>query len=131
MGFKTIRFWYWIVTILFAAFMVFSGISEILQIPSAQTLMEHLGYPLYLNYIIGFAKILGAIAIVQTRWKTIKEWAYAGFSIDIIGAALSILFVGDPLSSALFTLLFLAIMFISYALWKKVEKIRHNNLLKY
>ena len=119
MSSKAVRVWYWIVTILFAGFMVFSAISELMQVPSGVAVMEHLGYPSYLNYILGVAKILGAIALVQTKWRTVKEWAYAGFTIDIVGAALSMLFVGDPISGVLFTLLFLVVMFISYALWKK------------
>lgn len=119
---KTVRIWYWIVTLLFAAFMAFSAITELMQLPSAQAVMVHLGYPVYLNYIIGVAKLLGAFALVQPWFRIIKEWAYAGFAIDIVGAAVSMLFVGDPFGGVLFTLLFLVVMFISYALWKKTMR---------
>lgn len=116
---KTIKIIYWAVTIFFAGFMLFSGISGM----SAQgyEVMKHLGYPIYLSIIIGVAKILGAIAVVQWKFKTIKEWAYAGFMIDFIGASASMLFSGDGLAIALSPLLFLAVMFVSYFLGKKVE----------
>mgnify|MGYP001605815302 FL=1 len=119
---KTIRIIYWIVTILFSLAMLFSGITEVLQIEQAKEVMKHLGYPIYVNMIIGTAKLLGVIAILQWKFKTIKEWAYAGFTIDIIGAAASILFAGDGILMALPTAPFLIVMFASYFLWKNVEQ---------
>lgn len=118
---RTIKVWYWIVTLLFCAFMTFSAVSELLQTESAQKVMVDLGYPIYLNYILGIAKILGVIALLMPQFKTIKEWAYAGFAFDIIGAGLSIAFDGGGLM-ALTTLPFLIVLFISYSLWKKVER---------
>lgn len=118
---KTIKISYWIVTILFSLSMLFSGITEVLQIEQAKEVMKHLGYPIYVNKIIGTAKILGVIAILQWKFKTIKEWAYAGFTIDIIGAAASMFFAGDGIFMVLSTIPFLVVMFTSYFLWKKVE----------
>ncbi len=120
---KTIKIIYWIATILFALFMVFSGVLELLQTEQSKEAIKQLGYPIYVNTILGVAKILGAIAILQWKFKTIKEWAYAGFTIDIIGAAASIYFAGSTVFMALsFTVPFLVVMFASYFLWKKVEK---------
>jgi hypothetical protein len=119
---KTLRIVYWAVTIIFAAFMVFSGIMELSQNEAAQKGMTDLGYPIYLNYIIGVSKLLGAYAILQWRWRTLKEWAYAGFAIDIIGAGASIYFASGNIGMALFVVPFLAVMFWSYYLNKKVNK---------
>ena len=102
--------------------MLFSGVTEVMQTKQAKEVMKHLGYPVYVNTIIGVAKILGAIAILQWKFRTIKEWAYAGFTIDFIGAAASLYFGGDGILMALTTIPFFAVMFISYFLWKKVEK---------
>lgn len=118
---KALKTWYWIVTILFVGFMLFSGISELMGLPSANAILERLGYPLYLNYILGIAKILGPIAIIQTKWDVIKEWAYAGFTIDFIGATLSFAFIGATFVETVMPLLFLGVMFISYGLWKKLS----------
>ena len=119
---KTIKIIYWIVTILFALFMLFSGVSGAMQTEQGKEIMKHLGYPAYVNTIIGVAKILGAIALLQTKFRTIKEWAYAGFTIDFIGAGASFYFAGDGILMALSTIPFFAVMFISYYLWKKVER---------
>ena len=118
---KTIKIIYWIVTIIFVLFMLIGAVSEIIQTEQSKELMKHLGYPIYVNTIIGVAKILGAIAILQWKFRTIKEWAYAGFAIDIIGASASMFFTGDGILMALSPMIFLAVMFISYFLWKKVS----------
>jgi hypothetical protein len=46
--------------------------------------------------IIGFAKILGVIALLAPGVPPIKEGAYADFTFNLIGATASHLFVGDP-----------------------------------
>lgn len=121
---KTIKIIYWIVTVLFSLFMLFSGVTELMQTKQSVEIMKHLGYPAYVNTIIGVAKILGAIAILQWKFRTVKEWAYAGFTIDFIGAGASMYLAGDGILMALSPLIFLAVMFISYYLWKKVEKMQ-------
>jgi hypothetical protein len=117
---KTQKILYWAITIIFALFMAFSGISELLQIESAKQVLTALGYPTYVNYILGIAKLLGVIAILQWRFKTIKEWAYAGFTIDILGATASNFFV-EGIGPALMTVIFFIPLFLSYWLWKKTE----------
>ena len=119
---KTIKIIYWAVIILFSLFMLFSGVSELMQTEQAKEIMKHLGYPVYVNTIIGVAKILGALAILQWKFKTLKEWAYAGFTIDFIGASTSFYFAGDGILMILSPFIFLAVMFLTYFLWKKVEK---------
>jgi len=120
MASKTTKVFYWIFTLLFVAGMLFSGISELIQLESAKEVMQHLGYPMYLNIILGVAKVLGALALLQTMWKTLKEWAYAGFLIDFIGAGTSMYFAGDGIGAALSVLPFIIVMFVSYSLWKRV-----------
>jgi hypothetical protein len=117
---KTIKINYWIFTTLFALFMLFSGVSSFMP-PTEQGLavMALLGYPLYLNFILGTAKILGVVAILQNKFKTIKEWAYAGFTFDMLGAASSFALSGVPIQS-LFVLPFVVLMFVSYYFWKKI-----------
>ena len=106
---------------IFIAFMLFSGISELMGTKQGNDLLVHLGYPLYINIILGVAKILGAIALTIPGLKTLKEWAYAGFTFDILGASTSYALNGDNFGDAFMPLIFLLVMFISYALWKKAS----------
>ncbi|MEP6467866.1 MAG: DoxX family protein [Parafilimonas sp.] len=117
---KTMKVLYWIFTILFALFMLMDAFGGITRQQAGIDVMQHLGYPVYVLTIFGGAKLLGAVAILQQKFYTIKEWAYAGFTFNFIGAMLSRAFVGDPVIWVLFPLIPLGILFISYFLWKKI-----------
>lgn len=84
---------YWITTILVAFFIGSGGIVQ-LAFMRNNAAMQLLGYPLYFFHILGFWKILGAIAILAPRFPRLKEWAYAGIFFDLTGAAASNAVVG-------------------------------------
>lgn len=116
---KKLNTWYWIATIIFALMMIMDGFGGITQQEAGKEVMKHLGYPMYLLIIVGIAKLLGAASILQTKFAAIKEWAYAGFAINFIGAFASRTFVGDGISLLIPPIIALIIMFIPYILWKK------------
>ena len=117
---KKLKTWYWITTIIFALMMIMDGVGGITQQEAGKEVLKHLGYPMYLLIIVGIAKLLGAVSILQNKFTTIKEWAYAGFAINFIGAFASRAFVGDGMSLLIPPLIALVIMFIPYILWKKL-----------
>jgi len=123
---KTIKTLYWVSTIFIAIFMLLDGFGGVTQQEAGQVVMKHLGYPLYVLIIFGAAKILGAIAIVQTKYRTLKEWAYAGFAFTFIGASASRALAGDGAGEIIFPLVALAILLIPYFLWRKYETIRNT-----
>ncbi len=110
---------YWIVTVLLSIFIVGGAIPDIMQIQAALDLFAQLQYPAYLLLIVGWAKILGVIGIWQRWWPFLREWAYAGLVIDLLGAFISHLFVGDPPSLYSASLVGLALTLASYALLRK------------
>ena len=112
---------YWVFTILFCLANFLSGIAELFPNQQGLDMLKLLGYPAYFLTILGIAKILGSIAIIQTKFRTIKEWAYAGFAIDYLAAAASFYFTNGDLLGILMPFVFLAFMFVSYFLWKKVD----------
>ncbi|MBS1653760.1 MAG: DoxX family protein [Bacteroidetes bacterium] len=96
---KKIKIAYWIFTILLLALMLFSAIPNILvNKPSVDFMTGHLHYPQYLIPFLGWAKLLGVIAILIPGFNRVKEWAYAGFTFDLSGAVYSLISVGDPVS---------------------------------
>jgi hypothetical protein len=111
---KKTKITYWIITGLFAAFMLLSAIPDILMSADAVTFIIALGYPRYFIPFIGVAKLLGAIAIVVPGFPRIREWAYAGLIFDLIGAAYSNLSVGASLPETLPIFLAMAVGFASY-----------------
>ena len=121
---KKTKIIYWIITGLFAAFMLFTAIPDIILVPDAIKFMTDLGYPLYFIPFIGVAKVLGSIAIVIPGFPKIKEWAYAGLIFDLIGAMYSIAATSGIAASAPL-LLFIAFAFASYYFYHK--KLKESN----
>jgi len=86
---KKISVIYWVSTGLFVAFMLTSAIPNILSTEEWKALITHLGYPTYILPLLGVAKLLGIIALVTPGFPRLTEWAYAGFTFDLIGAVYS------------------------------------------
>ena len=87
--------------------------------PIVKTMLA-LGYPLYLMKILGFAKVLGGIAILTGKVPRLKEWAYAGFAFDFLGATASHILAGDSANAGVPFVFFIVLM-VSYVLWYKTE----------
>src|SRR5688572_30289846 len=105
---------FWISTGLFCAMMLTSAIPNILSDPQWVAIFEQLGFPNYLLPFLGVAKLLGVIALLIPGFPRIKEWAYAGFFFDLVGATYSALaaFGFDP--QMLVMLVFFALLAVSY-----------------
>ena len=116
---KKTKIFYWIVTALFSAFMLFSAIPDILVVPDAVTFMNGLGYPTYIIPFLGIAKLLGLIAILIPGFPRIKEWAYAGLAYDLIGATYSAIAAGGFQPQVSFMLLPIVLLVMSYVLYHK------------
>jgi uncharacterized membrane protein YphA (DoxX/SURF4 family) len=81
---------YWTTTALIAFFIGSGGVAQIAQFKgNPHGVVPLLGYPMYFFAILGFWKVLGAIAILVPRFPRLKEWAYAGIFFDLTGAAAS------------------------------------------
>ena len=117
---KKTKITYWIVTGIFAAFMLFSAIPDILLVPDAVTRITGLGYPRYIIPFLGVAKLLGVIAILIPGFKSIKEWAYAGLFFDLIGATYSAVAKEGFQLPMLFMILPIGFLFLSYFLWHRL-----------
>ena len=92
---KARTFAYWTATILVAMPIGSGGVSQIAQyLANPHGIVPVLGYPTYFFAILGFWKVLGAIAILAPRFPRLKEWAYAGIFFDLTGAAASCAAVG-------------------------------------
>jgi len=117
---KKMKLFYWIFTILFAAFMTWSAIPDALTVPDAIKFMhDYLGYPVYFITFIGVAKLLGVVAILIPGYPRLKEWAYAGLFFDLIGATYSILVPGKLDVGMLFMILPFTLGILSYIFYHK------------
>ena len=110
---------YWIITGLFAAFMLFTAIPDVMMSASAVTFIMGLGYPKYLVPFLGIAKVLGSITICLPGFNKLKEWAYAGLFFDLLGATWSVIKTGGLNLQIIFMLLPILFLFLSYYLWHR------------
>ena len=112
---KKINIIYWIATGILVAVMLFSGVTSILNTPDSIKMMSgHFGYPAYFNQYLGVAKVLGAIALLMPGFPRLKEWAYAGFTFDMISAVYSEISVHDSVAQWAPIFIFIAILAVSY-----------------
>ena len=111
---KSTKTIYWISTGLFSAFMIFSAIPDIIMMDDAVKFMTHLGYPKYFIPFIGYAKVLGSLAILIPGFKKIKEWAYAGLVFDLLGAVYSNISTDGFQPGMLVMLVIFAVVITSY-----------------
>ena len=109
---------YWILTVLMFVPGTLGAFAEVFTNGPASIvkIMVFLGFPLYIMKILGVAKIFGGIAILTGKLPRLKEWAYAGFAFDYLGATASHLIRHDFVY-ALFPFSFFLIMMYTYFLW--------------
>lgn len=112
---KRINIIYRVTTGLFCAFMLMSGVMNVIASPESQEVMAQLGFGPHLSVFLGVAKILGVIALLTPGYPRLKERAYAGFTFDIIGAGYSFRAINAPLATwAPFIAIPLALLAASY-----------------
>lgn len=116
---KAKRITYWIATSLFCLWLLGDGIAGIAHTAAGVAIFEQIGMPLYVMTIVGTAKVLASVALIQTRWRTLKEWAFAGYAIDCLGAAACHYFAASEAWEIALSFFFLAVMFVVYFIWKK------------
>lgn len=70
-----------------------------------------LGYPQYMLYILGLAKLLSAFGLLQPWSAKLREWTYAGLTFTFIGAIWSHVATSTPF---VMPLVFLGILAVSW-----------------
>ena len=113
---------YWSLLGLFSVAMLMDGLAGIMREQTGQDVMRHLGYPIYVMVIIGVAKLAGVLALWQPRFRTLTEWAYAGFTINFAGAFASWAFVDPNVSAFVPPLVMLAVLFTLYVVQKRFRQ---------
>lgn len=116
---KTLKLTYWLSTGLTALLFAFSSYLYLSQNPELVLNIQKLGYPVYFLSILGVAKLLGAVALIIPKFPKLKEWAYAGFVFNLIGAFWSHLATGDVSGSFAVIIPFLLVI-ISYITFHKL-----------
>lgn len=119
---KSIKITFWITTVLI---FLFEGVMPALtsQTELAKEGIRHLGYPDYFGVALTIFKIGGSLLLIIPQVpRTLKEWAYAGFTFDFIFAAISHGAVDGIDGQTFFPLIVLAVLMISYYCFHQLQK---------
>ena len=114
---------YYILTVLLSAVMLFGSYFDLTYAPQAVQIFMHLGYPAYLLVILGVARIFGVAALWQSKVPFVREWAYAGFMIEMVGAFASHIAVGDGPAQYTPALVVLVLVIFSYIAFRKTRAV--------
>ena len=119
---KSIKVTYWVLNIIFCLFHVMDAGGGLAKAKAGVDAMNAMGYPIYLMGFLAVLKLLGVVALLQNKYKTIKEWAFAGFSFTLIGATVSHICVHDTTLFIVMPIVFLMLLFALYYFWRKMEQ---------
>jgi hypothetical protein len=108
-----------LVTGLLVVMMIASGFVNVAAIRPPFMGAHDLGYPAYVPPMLGVAKLMGVATFFTRRAPTLREWAYAGFVFELLGASFSHLLAGNGVVHALPPLVDLAVVLASYGCWHR------------
>jgi hypothetical protein len=123
---KTTKIIYWTTTVII---FLLDGLIPALTSNTelARQGISHLGYPDYFRGMLTFFKITGALVLILPVIKgRYKEWAYVGFGINFICAAVSHWAVDGFGGQAIFPLIAFVILAISYIFYHKMNEKRES-----
>jgi hypothetical protein len=117
---KTKSIVYWTVTALFCLQMSFTAYAE-LRLPQVAEAFTHLGFPGYFRVELSWAKLLGVALLLAPVPARLKEWAYAGFAIDLASAFIAHLAVGDGPEAWGFAAATGVLWGLAYFFWRRLQ----------
>ena len=115
---KTTTIAYWSITALFCAQLAFTGYAQ-LRLPQVAAAFSHLGFPDYFRIELSLAKLIGVAVLLAPVPPRLKEWAYAGFAIDLGSAVIAHLAVGDGPQAWGWAAATGVLWALSYVLWRR------------
>jgi hypothetical protein len=111
---------YWIVTALFCVQMSFTAYAQ-LRLPQVAAAFTHLGFPAYFRVELSWAKLLGVALLLAPVPARLKEWAYAGFAINLASALIAHLAMDDGPDAWVYAAGAGVLWGLSYFFWRRLQ----------
>lgn len=114
---------FWVATTIIILWEGVMPLSTLFFAPEQATIgTRPLGYPDYFAYSLIICKALGVLAIsLPNLSSTLKEWAYAGLTFNLIFAVISHACVDKNIGFILLPLVILGILAVSYIYNRKIR----------
>ena len=111
---------FWIVSAIFCLQMCFTAYAQ-LRLPQVAQAFTHLGFPAYFRVELSCAKLLGVALLLAPVPARLKEWAYAGFAINLASALIAHLSVGDGPEAWTWAAAPGVLWAFSYVFWRRLQ----------
>ena len=114
---------FWIFTGLFCLEMSFTAYWELLQLPDAAQAFARLGFPATCFRVeLSWAKVLGVAALLIPMVPArLKEWAYAGFAINLVSAIIAHSSIHDRPAAFIPSTTTSVLWMLSYYFWRRLQ----------
>lgn len=122
---KNVSVAYWTLTVLFCLQMSFTAYAQ-LTLPQVAHAFTQLGFPDYFRIELSMAKLVGVVLLLSPVPARFKEWAYAGFGIDLASAVIAHLAVGDGPQAWGWALATGILWALSYCIWLYQQTIHRS-----
>ena len=111
---------FWILTAIFCLQIAFTAYAQ-LRLPQVAEAFTHLGFPAYFRVELSWAKLLGVVLLLAPVPARLKEWAYAGFAINLVSALIAHFAVGDGLVAGGWAAATGVLWGLSYFFWRRLQ----------
>jgi hypothetical protein len=81
---------------LFCALFIGSVVFGLADLDASYSEFVHLGFSSWAFHVLTIAKVLGVVAIMSNRSRTLKDFAFAGFLFDLSLALIGHLVIPEP-----------------------------------
>src|SRR5689334_21621228 len=108
------------VTGIFCLQMGFTAYAQ-LRVPQVAEAFHHFGYPDYFWVELSWAKLIGVLLLLAPVPARLKEWAYAGFAINLASALIAHFAVGDGPEAWGWAAATSVLWGLSYFCWRRLE----------
>jgi len=114
---------FWIATGLFCLEMLFTAYWEAMVLPDAAHAFTRLGFPSAAFRIeLSVAKVLGVLALLLPMVPPrLKEWAYAGFAINLVSALIAHFSIHDIPQAFIPSTSTGVLWALSYFFWRRLQ----------
>lgn len=120
---KTTKIIYWVTTSIIC---LFASSAIFMNSEMAIEGTKHVGIPRWLGLEISIGQLIGLVLlIVPAVPARIKEWAYVGFGILYISAAVAHISMQEPLIKAIPAVVFFGLLLVSYSSFHKLQKAKN------
>ena len=117
---KGIVIGFWIATALFCLQIGFTAYAQ-LALPQVAEAFTHLGFPDYFRVELAWAKLLGVALLLAPVPARLKEWAYAGFAINLVSALIAHIAHGDGPPALAPPTITSVLWALSYYFWRRLQ----------